>query len=120
MVRAIASRMLKHIGCEVEGVADGTEAIRSFKKARATGMPFDAVILDLTIPGGMGGKEAVKRLKRIDSDIKVIVSSGFSNDPVMSDYRENGFDAIVSKPYGIDDMKRALRGVLRAKAANFS
>ena len=78
-------------------------------------MPFDAVILDLTIPGGMGGKETVKKLLEIDSNAKVIVSSGYATDPIMSEYKEHGFSAIITKPYSVSQMEGTLRGILKGK-----
>ncbi len=77
-----------------------------------SGEPFDAVILDLTIPGGMGGKEAIKELLQIDPKIKAIVSSGYYNDPVMSNYKEYGFSGIVAKPYKIDELSETLKKVM--------
>jgi len=77
-----------------------------------SGRAFDAVILDLTVPGGMGGKETLKALLEIDSDVKAIVSSGYSNDPVMSDYSRYGFRSALKKPYRIVEMSEALNSVL--------
>ena len=77
-----------------------------------SGKLFDAVIMDLTIPGGMGGKEAVRQLLKIDSKVKAIVSSGYSNDPVMSDFRKFGFKGVVTKPYTIEELGKTLQEVL--------
>jgi len=76
------------------------------------GMPFDAVIMDLTIPAGMGGKEAVKRLLEIDANAGVIVSSGYSNDDIMSDFKRFGFSAVIAKPYRIADLSRTVKSVI--------
>ena len=84
----------------------------SIKKARTSGRPIDVVVMDLTIPGGMGGKEAARELLRIDPDAKLIVSSGYSTDPVMSDFRAHGFRAVISKPYRIEELGETLRKVL--------
>jgi two-component system cell cycle sensor histidine kinase/response regulator CckA len=77
------------------------------------GKPFNAVIMDLTIPGGMGGKEAVKKLFEIDPDAKVVVSSGYSTDPIMSEYKKYGFSAVITKPYSFSQMVKTLQGLLR-------
>jgi CheY-like chemotaxis protein len=80
------------------------------------GKPFDAVIMDLTIPGGMGGKEAVKQLIRLDPSVKAIVSSGYATDPVMSRHREYGFCAMLAKPYEIADLARIVHEVVGTKS----
>ncbi|MDI6794043.1 MAG: PAS domain S-box protein [bacterium] len=108
-VRETTGGLLKYIGYEVEFTGDGAEAIELYKKAKESGRPFEAVILDLTIPGGMGGKEAVAKLIEIDPEVRAIVSSGYSNDPIMADFREYGFSGVVSKPYKIEELSQALR-----------
>lgn len=85
-VREVTGAVLSRIGYEVEFARDGGEAIELYREARGSSKPFNAVIMDLTIPGGMGGREAIKRLLEIDPEIKAIVSSGYSNDPVISEY----------------------------------
>jgi two-component system cell cycle sensor histidine kinase/response regulator CckA len=87
---------------------DGNEALAESQAARAPGRPFAAVILDLTIPGGMGGKETMRRLREIDPGVRAIVSSGYSNDAVLADFRAHGFVAMVAKPYRMEDLARAL------------
>jgi signal transduction histidine kinase/CheY-like chemotaxis protein len=111
-IRRLLGKMLDYLGYEVETVADGEAAIDLFKRAREINQPFDAVILDLTIPGGMGGKETVNRLLEIDPQIKTIVSSGYSSDPIMGDYRKYGFSGVVVKPYEITDIASALQKLL--------
>jgi two-component system cell cycle sensor histidine kinase/response regulator CckA len=112
-VRAVAGRMLKHIGCEdVQFAADGDEAIKLYSEAMQAGQPFDAVILDLTIPGGMGGKEAIKKLLEIDPGVKAIVSSGYADTSVMAEYRESGFKGMVAKPYTLEQMRQALHELI--------
>ena len=82
------------------------------KKQKEAEQAFDAVILDLTVPGGMGGKEAIKKLHEIDPGVKAIVSSGYSNDPIMSDYRQYGFRGVVAKPYEIKELSEVLYKVI--------
>lgn len=111
-VREVAGEMITQLGYCVEYASDGAEAIEKYIKAREKGSPFDAVMIDLTVPGGMGGKEAHKILLEIDADAKVIVSSGYSNDPVMSRYDEYGFKGVVSKPYNVEELSKTLYSVI--------
>lgn len=83
-----------------------------YRRAREEGVPYVAVIMDLTIPGGMGGKEAVWGVREIDPAAKVFVSSGYSSDPVMADYRGHGFDGVIAKPFLYEEMVEALQGVI--------
>lgn len=112
IVREVAGEMISHLGYEVEYASDGREAIEKYTKAMEDGEPFDAVMFDLTVPGGMGGKEAQKKLMEIDPAVKTIVSSGYSNDPVMSRFEEYGFKGVVAKPYNIEVLSKAIHGVL--------
>jgi len=105
--------VLESLGQEAQGAADGSEAVKLYKRAMKSGKPFDAVILDLTVPGGMGGRETVEKLQKIDPEIKAIVSSGYSNDPVMANFKEYGFSGVVSKPYQIEEIKNVLHGVMK-------
>ena len=105
---------LKKLGYQAELARDGTEAIRRYRDAREAGQPFSAVIMDLTIPGGMGGKEAIKHLLELDPQARAIVSSGYSNDPVMAEFRSYGFRGVVAKPYEIGELARALREVIES------
>ena len=86
-----------------------------YRQAQEAGETFDAVILDLTIPGGMGGKHTVTRLLALDPSAAVIVSSGYSNDPVMAEFRRYGFQGAVSKPYQLKDLSAVLHEVLAGK-----
>jgi signal transduction histidine kinase/CheY-like chemotaxis protein len=108
----LLSRMLERAGYQVELAKDGEETIRKYTAAREAGAPFAAVIMDLTIPGGMGGKEAVNKLREIDPEVKAVVSSGYSTDPIMADYRAYGFSGVVAKPYHAGELEKTLRNVL--------
>ena len=113
IVRVSARRTLERFGYEVEVATDGTNGIQLYEAAMHGGRPFDVVILDLTIPGGMGGKEAMGRLTEIDPGAKVIVSSGYSDDPAMSRHREYGFSGVLTKPYVAEDLAEAIHQVLK-------
>jgi len=112
IMRAMVGRMLTSLGYEVVFAGEGDEAVELYKKARESGRPFDVVILDLTIPGGMGGEEAVQKLHEIDPGVKAIVSSGYTNDPIMSEYREHGFSGVVAKPYEMKELSETLAHVI--------
>ncbi|MDP3111729.1 MAG: PAS domain S-box protein [Thermodesulfovibrionales bacterium] len=111
-VRLVVGRMLGQCGYEAEFAEDGEGAIELYKKAKESGAPFDAVIIDLIIPAGMGGKEAIKKLIEIDPAIRAIVSSGYSDDPVMSNFKEYGFKDAMAKPYEIADLRQMLHKVI--------
>ena len=114
IIRDAAQRILQTAGYEVEVVKDGSEAVELYRKARESGKPFGAVILDLTVPGGTGGKDALKRLLEIDPAVRAIVSSGYSHDPVMANYRDYGFVGVIAKPYKIREMSEIVRKVMEA------
>lgn len=113
LIRETAGQMLRHIGYTVEFAAEGAEAVEMYKRAQASGRPFDIVIMDVTVPGGMGGKEAIGKLLEIDPQVKAIVSSGYSNDPIMADFREYGFRGVIAKPYTTEVLSRAIYKVLK-------
>lgn len=111
-IRRLATAMLKHLGFETIAVSDGADAIRTYAAARHEGRPFKLVILDLTIPGGVGGEETIRELRRIDPEVCAIVSSGYSNNPVLSDHRAFGFKGMVSKPYELNDLALVVEELL--------
>ena len=113
-LRTLAQRMLEHLGYEVKTVKDGVEAIETYKTPMDSGEPFHAVILDLTIKGGMGGEQTIKELIKIDPDVKAIVCSGYFNDPVMAHYAEHGFRGAMAKPYQMADLERVLKQVFQS------
>jgi CheY-like chemotaxis protein len=112
-VRDVAGIMLKHIGYEVGFAEDGAEAIELYQKAKKSDQPFDALIMDLTIPGGMGGEEAIRQLLEIDPNVKAIVSSGYSTDAVMSDFKQYGFSGVITKPYTVAALSEAINKVIQ-------
>jgi len=112
----IAGAMLRTFGYEVETAKDGAEAIERYMGAKNAGQPFAAVLMDLTIPNGMGGREAIQRLKALDPAVKAIVSSGYSFDPVMASPRQFGFCAVIPKPYRAEDLGRVLRETFSSHA----
>ena len=112
LLREAAGQMLQYMGYEVEFARDGVEVLELYKRARESGQPFEVVILDLTIPGGMGGKETVQKLLEIDPQAKAIVSSGYSDDPVMAEYRQYGFKGVITKPYKIEELSQALQQII--------
>jgi PAS domain S-box-containing protein len=115
VIRNMMQTMLKLAGHEVEVTRDGAEALYKYAQAKESGQPFDTVIMDLTIPGGMGGKEAVKKLLEIDPDARVIVSSGYATDPIMSEYKKYGFSAVITKPYSVNQLEETIHSLLKKK-----
>ena len=114
-IRNAGSEMLIYYGYRVTLARDGQEAVELYKKAREMGEPFEAVIMDLTVPGGLGGIETMTILRQIDPEVKAIISSGYANDPVMSDYERYGFSGVVTKPYKFDELNDILNKVLDKK-----
>jgi signal transduction histidine kinase/CheY-like chemotaxis protein len=112
VIREIAGDILDFLGYEVEFAGDGNQAIDIYKKAMVSGHHFIAVIMDLTIPGGMGGKETIQILREIDQNITAIASSGYSNDPIMAEYKAYGFSGVITKPYMVSELERILNEVL--------
>ncbi len=112
-VRDVAGEMLRCLGYDADTVRDGDEALAAWRRAREEGRPYDAAILDLTVPGGMGGKETAERILAAAPGERLIVSSGYSNDAVMADWRAHGFRAAVPKPYRVEAIGTALSAVLR-------
>jgi len=111
-VRQVAGRILNHLGYDVDFAMDGADAIEKYRAALTAGRPFDLVIMDLTIPGGMGGKEALQTLRQIEPRTRAIVSSGYADDPIMTHYREYGFSGVIKKPYKVDTFSHVLHEVL--------
>ncbi len=110
-VLEVVKEMLKLMGYEVQVAKEGREAIRIYKEAMSKGRPFDLVILDLTVPLGMGGKDTIKELIQIDPDVKAIISTGYSNDRMVSKYWEYGFKEVIIKPYTLSELSNKLKSL---------
>jgi CheY-like chemotaxis protein len=115
-VRSAAAELLETIGYRVDTAADGSEAITLYRQAMQAEQPYHAVVLDLTVPAGVGGRETMSRLLEIDPGVKAIVSSGYSTDPVMANYREHGFCGVAVKPYRLAELARTLQIAIKTKA----
>jgi PAS domain S-box-containing protein len=114
-LRRTVGRMLEKLGYEPELAKDGAEAIKMVKEAKEAGKSYDSVILDLTVPGGMGGKECITKLLEIDPGIKAIVSSGYSEDPVLANFQEYGFKGMMPKPFATLSLSKVLHDVLNGE-----
>ncbi len=113
LIRDLANEALSALGYEVILADDGEKAIDLYKAAKKTAESFDVVIMDLTVPGGVGGQEAIETLRRFDPAVKAIVSSGYSNDPIMADYKKFGFEGVVCKPYTVNELSETIQQVIR-------
>jgi CheY-like chemotaxis protein len=112
MIRDVARHMIESLGHEIASARDGEEAIAMFRQAEEAGSPFDIIILDLTVKGGMGGEEAIRRIREQSPTVKAVVSSGYADNPVVAAYRSYGFMAYLNKPYRIDDLRECLTRLL--------
>lgn len=112
MIRNLAGNILLRLGYEPSFAHHGEEAIDLYREAQSEGRPFDAVILDLTVKGGLGGKETIQKLAAIDPAVRGIVSSGYANDPGVTNFRDYGFCAVVAKPYRIKEISDQLDRIL--------
>ncbi len=108
----MAKELLNQLGMEATAVTDGAAVVREYGAARAAGRPYDVVMLDLTVPGGMGGLQAMRELLKLDPQVRAIVSSGYSTDPVLANHREHGFRGVVPKPFLLPDLAETIRAVL--------
>jgi PAS domain S-box-containing protein len=115
LVREVAGRMLNHLGYEVEEAADGTSALEKYRRAQTEGRPFDAVILDLTVAGGMGGMETIAHLRALTPHPIALVSSGYADDPILTRFTDYGFQGVIKKPYRLKDMAAALAAALETE-----
>ena len=116
MLREATGLMLTALGYEAAMAEDGDTAVAMYREAMEAGRKFDLVILDLVIPGGIGGKEVVGMLRQLDPELKAVISSGYTNDPVVMNYTRYGFDDALSKPYSLTDLRDKLAKMLNGKA----
>jgi CheY-like chemotaxis protein len=112
LILQLLEQHLQRCGCESTATADGAETIARYREAMESGQPYDLTILDLSIPGGMGGAAAMETIRRMDPAVRAVVSSGYSDDPVMSRYIDYGFRAVLPKPYQPQDLIDLVRGML--------
>jgi len=112
MVGEIACQMFKFLGFDACWVASGAEAIQEYRKQKEAGQAYSAIIMDLTIPGGMGGQAAIIEILAIDSAAKAFVSSGYANDPIMVNYKDYGFAGVIAKPFDIAAVQQILNMIL--------
>ncbi|MHA1730641.1 MAG: ATP-binding protein [Promethearchaeota archaeon] len=119
VIRRLLGHMLERLGYSVETAADGIEAIEKYRKAIEEGRKFDAAILDLTVPGGMGGVETMENLLKLDPAARGIVSSGYSDQPVVGNYAEHGFSAVLPKPYDIKELAEILGKLLQGTTIEY-
>ncbi|MEJ2688637.1 MAG: ATP-binding protein, partial [Deltaproteobacteria bacterium] len=116
LVRSVAKGMIEVLGHKVDTAADGAKAIELFEHARKSGTPYDLVILDLTVKGGMGGEESIKKIRETDPQVAAVVSSGYADNPIVADFRAYGFASSLNKPYQLEDLENCIETVL-GKAA---
>ena len=109
--------VLKFLDYDVMFAKDGQAAIDLYTLEKSAGAPFDVVILDLSVPSGLGGKETIVQLRKIDPGVKAVISSGYSDDPVVSDFSNHGFDEVLTKPYKIHDLKNMLEQIMNKPRA---
>ena len=114
VVRDVAAKSLKRLGFDVDLVHNGSEALARYREALDSGRPFDVVILDLTVPGGMGGKETVQELLKINPNVKTLICSGYSNDRAVANYAEFGFSGVVAKPFRPKELAQAVQNLISA------
>jgi CheY-like chemotaxis protein len=111
-IRTLTANMLDFLGYDAEVADDGVVAIERFKRALDAGEPFDAVLLDLIVPGALGGTEALAHLADLDPGVRAILVSGYGHDSIMSTYREYGFAAAMTKPYTLQNLHEMLETVI--------
>ena len=116
IVREAVSEVLQVLGYDVECAVEGGQALAVYRRAISAGTPFDVVVLDLSVASGMGGRETIEKLLEIDPAAKVVVSSGYPNDPVMVDFQRYGASAVIIKPYNSSELDEVLSQVLQGQS----
>jgi CheY-like chemotaxis protein len=114
VVREVVGRIVMSLGCEVASARDADEAVDAWRRQLEQGSRFDAAFIDLTVPGGKGGKVAAREILELDPGARLIVMSGYCNDPVMAEYRAHGFAGVLPKPVRVADLRGILQRVLGA------
>lgn len=117
LICELAKASLEFLGYQVDTTPDGEACIAAYTRARDEGRPYAVLIMDLTIPGGMGGKEAIQRLLEINPEVRAIVSSGYSHGPEMANHKQHGFRGMVGKPYKVEELAKEITAVLNGKDA---
>jgi len=112
VVGKIACKMLHRLGYETVFIQDGAQAVDVYQKAKESGEPFSAVILDITVRGGLGGEETIQKIHAVDPDVKALASSGYSDDPIMVNFEKYGFKGFLTKPYSIQQLREALQKII--------
>ncbi|MEM9226674.1 MAG: ATP-binding protein, partial [Verrucomicrobiota bacterium] len=112
LVRQIAGEMLGHLGYDVAFAINGAEAVELYREQKAMGTPFDAVFLDLTVPGGIGGREVIEELLPDNPELKTVLTSGYANNHILMNYGDYGFSEVLQKPYTIQQLSWVLRKLL--------
>lgn len=109
----VSREVLRFLGYDAAFAKEGGAAIELYRQEKEAGQPFDLVIIDLTIPEGLGGQETIEKLRSYDPEVKAVVSSGYTNDPVMQEYVKYGFSGRLTKPYRINEMKALLESMIQ-------
>jgi CheY-like chemotaxis protein len=115
LIRLMVREILKTVGIEVALAADGLEAMRQYHAAKDAGRPVDVIIMDLVIPQGQGGLETIRQLREIDSETKVVISSGYHDASAVADFRSRGFNGKLAKPYSGTELKATILSLLNAE-----
>jgi CheY-like chemotaxis protein len=113
LIRQLIALHLTNIGCEVTQTSDGSETVARYHESINKGQPYDLLVMDLSIPGGMGGAAAMEKIRQMDPGVRAIVSSGYSDDPVMSRYLDYGFRAVLPKPYQPQELRELVEELLQ-------
>jgi len=115
-IAKVLCHMLDRLGYRSQWVQDGRRAVEEYSQARESGEPYSLLIMDMTIPGGMGGREALEKLREIDPDVRAVMSSGYSN---LTDYASYGFRGILAKPYALSDLSAVIEAVMGVGTKGF-